>query len=59
MKKYFFLVLVATMSVACDSSFEEVCNQYEKVLESKSEKKKDPNFLIHNDHYRKGKEETR
>ena len=59
MKKYFFLVFVAIMCVACNSDFEEVYSQHEKLLVSKNEKKKDPNFLIHNDHYQKGKEETK
>jgi hypothetical protein len=33
--------------------------QYKEVSAAKDEKKKDVNFLIHNDHYQKGKEETR
>jgi hypothetical protein len=45
--------------VACDNGLEEVNNIYEKISAAKDEKKKDPNFLIHNDHYQKGKGETK
>lgn len=59
MKKYLFLVVMATTMVACDNGFEEVYSQYEQVSAAKDEKKKDINFLIHNDHYQKGKEKTK
>jgi hypothetical protein len=58
MKKYLFLAVMATTMVACDNGLEEVYNQYEEISEAKDEKK-DPNFLIHNDHYQKGKGETK
>lgn len=59
MKKYLFLIVFATTLVACGNGLEEVYNQYEEVSAAKDEKKVDPNFLIHNDHYQKGKEETK
>lgn len=60
MKKYLFLVLFATTMVACgNGELENVWSEYKEVSVSKDEKKKDPNFRIHNDHYQKGKEETR
>ena len=58
MKRYLFLAVMTITLVACDNGFEEVYNQYEEILEAKDEKK-DPNFLIHNDHYQKGKGETK
>ena len=59
MKKYLFLTALATTMVACgNGEFEEVYNQYEEISAAKDEKK-DPNFLIHNDHYQKGKGETK
>ena len=59
MKKYLFLAVIATTMVACGNGLEEVYNQYEEVSAAKDEKKRDPNFLIHNDHYQKGKGETK
>ena len=59
MKKYLFLVVFAANMVACGNGLEEVYNQYEEVSAAKDEKKRDPNFLIHNDHYQKGKGETK
>jgi hypothetical protein len=59
MKKYLFLVVFAATMVACDNELEDVFLQYKEVSAAKDEKKKDVNFLIHNDHYQKGKEETR
>jgi predicted solute-binding protein len=60
MKKYLFLAVMATTMVACgNGELEEVYNQYEEISEAKDEKKVDPNFLIHNDHYQKGKGETK
>lgn len=59
MKKYLFLVVFAATMVACDNGLEEVFLQYEEISAAKDEKKKDVNFLIHNDHYQKGKEETK
>ena len=59
MKKYLFLVVFAANMVACDNGLEEVNNIYEEVSAAKDEKKVDPNFLIHNDHYQKGKGETK
>jgi hypothetical protein len=59
MKKYLFLVICAAAMAACDNELEEVFIQYEEVSAAKDEKKKDVNFLIHNDHYQKGKEEAK
>ena len=59
MKKYLFLIALATTLVACDNGLEEVNNIYEEISAAKDEKKVDPNFLIHNDHYQKGKGETK
>lgn len=59
MKKYLFLIVFAATMVACDNDFEEVNNIYEEVSAAKDEKKVDPNFLIHNDHYQKGNGETK
>ena len=54
MKKTFIvLVLLATMTACEKSEFNELC---EKVSKS-NEEKKDTNFLIFNDHYKKGKSE--
>lgn len=55
MKKYLFLVICSAAMAACDNGLDEVYNQYE-ISAAKDEKKKDVNFLIHNDHYQKGKE---
>jgi hypothetical protein len=60
MKKYLFLAVMATTMVACgNSELENVWSEYEEVSAAKDEKKVDPNFLIHNDHYQKGKGETK
>lgn len=60
MKKYLFLAVMATTMVACGNrELDEVYNQYEEISAAKDEKKVDPNFLIHNDHYQKGKGETK
>lgn len=58
--KCLFIIALATTLVACgNGELEEVYNQYEEVSAAKDEKKVDPNFLIHNDHYQKGKGETK
>ena len=60
MKKIFVLAVMATTMVACgNSELENVWSEYEEVSSAKDEKKVDPNFLIHNDHYQKGKGETK
>lgn len=59
MKKYLFLAVMTTTMVACDNGLEEVNNIYEEISAAKDEKNVDPNFLIHNDHYQKGKGETK
>ena len=60
MKKIFVLAVMATTMVACgNSELENVWSEYEEVSVAKGEKKVDPNFLIHNDHYQKGKGETK
>ena len=60
MKKIFVLAVMATTMVACDNSeLENVWSEHEEVSAAKDEKKVDPNFLIHNDHYQKGKGETK
>lgn len=56
MKKYLFLIALATTLVACDNGLEEVYNQYEEISEAKDEKKVDPNFLIFKDRTQTGKE---
>lgn len=56
MKKYLFLVVLATAMVACGNGLEEVNNIYEEISEAKDEKKKDPNFLIFKDRTQTGKE---
>ena len=57
MKKYLFLVVLATTMVACGNGLEEVYNQYEEV--SAEKEKKDPNFLIFKDRTQTGKEESK
>lgn len=65
MKKFFILAVVATMCVSCgNKEFNEVNAQYEeiaatKVSAAKDENKKDPNFRIFNDHFQKGKGQTK
>lgn len=57
MKKYLFLIVLATSLVACGNGLEEVYNQYEEV--SAEKEKKDPNFLIFKDRTQTGKEESK
>jgi hypothetical protein len=57
MKKYLFLIVLATTMVACGNGLEEVYNQYEVSVEN--DKKKDPNFLIFKDRTQTGKEESK
>ena len=58
MKKYLFLIVLATTLVACgNGEFEEVYNQYEVSVDNKE--KKDPNFLIFKDRTQTGKEESK
>jgi hypothetical protein len=58
MKKYLFLVVLATTMVACgNGELDEVYNQYEEV--SAEKEKKDPNFLIFKDRTQTGKEESK
>ena len=59
MKKYLFLIVLATTMVACGNGLEEVYNQYEEVSAAKDEKKVDPNFLIFKDRTQTGKGETK
>lgn len=60
MKKFFILAVIATMCVSCGSrELNKVCNIYEEVSSAKDEKKKDPNFRIFNDHFQKGKGQTK
>ena len=58
MKKYLFLIVLATTMVACGNGLEEVYNQYEEVSAEKDEKK-DPNFLIFKDRTQTGNGETK
>jgi hypothetical protein len=58
MKKYLFLVVLATNMVACGNGLEEVYNQYEELSAAKDEKK-DPNFLIFKDRTQTGNGETK
>lgn len=57
MKKYLFLIVLATTLVACGNGLEEVYNQYEEV--SAEKEKKDPNFLIFKDRTQTGNGETK
>ena len=58
MKKYLFLIVLATTMVACgNGELEEVYNQYEVSVDNKE--KKDPNFLIFKDRTQTGKEESK
>ena len=58
MKKYLFLIALATTLVACgNGELEEVYNQYEVSVDNKG--KKDPNFLIFKDRTQTGKEESK
>lgn len=58
MKKYLFLVVLATTMVACgNGELEEVYNQYEVSVDNKE--KKDPNFLIFKDRTQTGNGETK
>ena len=61
MKKFFILAVIATMFVSCgNKEFNEVTTQYEEEISSvKDENKKDPNFRIFNDHFQKGKGQTK
>lgn len=60
MRKFFILAVIITC-VSCDNKeFDEVNTQYEEILSTKNEKEKqDPNFKIFNDHFQKGKGETK
>ena len=56
MKKYLFLIVLATTLVACgNGELEEVYDNY-KVSESKDNKKDNTDFVIFNDRFQKGKE---
>ena len=58
MKKYLFLIVLATTMVACGNvELKEVYNQYEVSVDNKE--KKDPNFLIFKDRTQTGKEESK
>ena len=58
MKKYLFLIVMATTMVACGNvELKEVYNQYEVLVDNKE--KKDPNFLIFKDRTQTGKEGTK
>lgn len=59
MKKVIIVLASAAILTSCDNGLEEVNNIYEEISAAKDEKKVDPNFLIHNDHYQKGKGETK
>lgn len=61
MKKIFILAVIATMCVSCgNKEFNEVNTKYEKISSAKDEKEKqDPNFRIFNDHFQKGKGQTK
>lgn len=60
MRKFFILAIIAIMCVACGNrELNEVCNMYEEVSSIKDENKKDANFKIFNDHFQKGKGQTK
>ena len=55
MKKYLFLVVLATTMVACDNrELEEVCE-----ISAAKDGTKDPNFLIFKDRTQSGREGTK
>lgn len=56
MKKYLLLLGLVVVLAAC--GHDELNEINERVTEKKDEKK-DPNFLIFNDHYKKGKGEIK
>ena len=53
------LAAAAILTSCGNGELENVWSEYEEVSAAKDEKKVDPNFLIHNDHYQKGKGETK
>ena len=57
MKKYLFLIVLATTLVACGNGLDEVYNQYEVSVDNKE--KKAPNFLIFKDRTQTGNGETK
>ena len=60
MKKIFILAVITTMCVSCGNrELNEVYNKYEEVSSTKDENKKDTNFRIFNDHFQKGKGQTK
>lgn len=61
MKKFFILAVIATMCVSCgNKEFNEVNSKYEEISSAKDEKEKqDTNFRIFNDHFQKGKGQTK
>mgnify|MGYP006967169274 CR=1 FL=1 len=60
MKKVMIVLAAAAILTSCgNGELENVWSEYEEVSAAKDEKKVDPNFLIHNDHYQKGKGETK
>lgn len=60
MKKIFILAVITTMCVSCgNKEFNEVNTHYEKISSAKDENKKDTNFRIFNDHFQKGKGQTK
>ena len=61
MKKFFILTVIITMCTSCgNKEFNEVTTQYEEISSAKEEKEKqDPNFRIFNDHFQKGKGQTK
>lgn len=62
MKKFFILAVIATMCVSCgNKELNEVNTKYEKISSTtaKDENKKDTNFRIFNDHFQKGKGQTK
>ena len=62
MKKIFILTVIATICVSCgNKEFNEVNSKYEEISSTtaKDENKKDINFRIFNDHFQKGKGQTK
>lgn len=64
MKKIFILAVIAMCTSCGNKEFNEVNSKYEEILSAKvsyakDENKKDTNFRIFNDHFQKGKGQTK
>ena len=60
MKKVMILLAAAAIMTSCgNSDFESVCDTFEDLKQEQKEEKQNANFRIFNDHYNRGKGETR